>query len=119
MSYYYYPWLRQWARNLRNNSTLGEVLLWQQLKGRKMMGYRFLRQRPMGRFIADFYCPKLKLVIEVDGGSHLIHENQQRDVKKDKFLKSKGIHVMRIIDADVRYNMPAVLEGITEWIETR
>jgi very-short-patch-repair endonuclease len=62
--------LKQRAREPRKNSTLAEVLLWNQLKRRKMLGYSFLRQRPILNYIVDFYCPKLKLVIEIDGDSH-------------------------------------------------
>jgi very-short-patch-repair endonuclease len=117
MDYYYKPWLKQWARDLRNNSTLGEVLLWQKLKGRQMMGYRFLRQRPIGSFIADFYCPKLRLVIEVDGKSHWLDHNRKRDIIKDRYLNSIGLEVIRIEDSAVKHKMTAVLEEITNWIE--
>ena len=85
-------------------------------EGRKLMGYRFLRQRPIGNFIVDFYCAKLKLVIEVDGGSHILAKNQKRDKIKDSYLTSIGLHVMRIEDSAVKQNMNAVLGGIIEWI---
>jgi len=62
--------LKQLARNLRNNSTLSEVLLWNELKARKVKGLRFMRQKPIGHYIVDFYCSKLKLAIEIDGDSH-------------------------------------------------
>jgi len=117
MSDFYKPWLKQWGRDLRNNSTLGEVLLWKQLKCRQMMGYRFLRQRPIGNFIADFYCPKLRLVIEVDGKSHWLDHNKKRDQRKDRYLQSLGLKVIRIDDDAVTRNMTAVLEEITNWIE--
>jgi len=70
MKIYYNPKLKALSRKLRNNSTLSEVLLWNQLKSRKMRGYQFMRQKPIGNYIVDFYCSKLKLVIEIDGESH-------------------------------------------------
>jgi very-short-patch-repair endonuclease len=62
--------LKQFSHDLRNHSTLGEILLWQKLRARSMMGYQFDRQKPLENFIVDFYCQALKLVIEIDGGYH-------------------------------------------------
>ena len=81
------------------------------------MGYQFLRQKPIGQFIADFYCPKLKLVIEIDGVSHLLVHNQKRDKLKDHYLQSKGLTVLRIQDDDVKQNMSAVMEALLNWIQ--
>ena len=66
---HYDPKLNQRSCDLRKDSTLAEVLLWNQLKHRKMLGYAFLRQRPIYKYIVDFHCPKLRLVIEIDGDS--------------------------------------------------
>ena len=119
MKIYYDKRLKKFARHLRNDSTLGEVLLWQQLKRRKLMGYRFLRQKPIGWYIADFYCYKLKLVIEVDGYSHLLANNQKRDKIKDRYLQSIGLTVVRIQDNDVKFHMSSVIERLTKWIEKK
>ncbi|MEQ9300482.1 MAG: DUF559 domain-containing protein [Cyclobacteriaceae bacterium] len=70
---YYLPYqksLKEFSRYLRNNSTLSEVLLWQELRAGQIRGYKFNRQKPLDRYIVDFYCKKLNLVIEVDGSSH-------------------------------------------------
>jgi very-short-patch-repair endonuclease len=67
---HYNPRLKQVARILRKNMTLGEILLWKELKGKKLLGYDFHRQKPIGEYVVDFYCPALKLVIEIDGDSH-------------------------------------------------
>jgi very-short-patch-repair endonuclease len=75
MKIYYNPKLKAKSRELRNNSTLAEVPLWNQLKGRKMRGYQFMRQKPIGNYIVDFFCSKLKLVIEIDGESHSENKN--------------------------------------------
>ena len=82
MKIYYNPKLKQLARNLRNNSTLSEVLFWNEVKGKKILGLQFLRQKPIGEFIVDFYCPKLKLAIEIDGESHGFKDAIQQDEKK-------------------------------------
>ena len=81
------------------------------------MGYQFLRQKPIGQFMPDFYCPKLKLAIEIDGSSHLLDQNIKRDIRKDHYLKSIGIEVIRIEDSAVKSNMPAVIEELTSWIK--
>jgi len=117
MKIYYNPKLRQLARNLRNNSTLSEVLLWNELKGRQINGFQFFRQKPIGNFIVDFYCTKLKLVIEIDGDSHEIKKNQIRDKKKDQFLQSLGLSIIRIGDWDVKQNLSVVIEELVEKIE--
>jgi very-short-patch-repair endonuclease len=84
MKVQYNPKLKQLARQLRNNSTKAEIVLWQHLKGNKMMGHDFHRQKPIDNFIADFYCNSLKLIIEVDGYSHDIDEVYQNDLKKEE-----------------------------------
>ena len=67
---YYRPELKKRARKLRKNMTLAEVLLWKRLKGKQVMGYDFDRQRPIDKYIVDFYCKDLRLAIEIDGRSH-------------------------------------------------
>ncbi|MBT4661604.1 MAG: DUF559 domain-containing protein [Candidatus Marinimicrobia bacterium] len=114
MKIYYNPKLKQLARNLRNNSTLSEVLLWNQLKGKKMMGYQFNRQRPILDFIVDFICPKLNLVIEIDGWSHIGKEVE--DKERQKKIENLGITFLRFDDRDVKMNMDGVYRVIIEWI---
>jgi very-short-patch-repair endonuclease len=107
--------LRQLSRKLRNRSTLSEVLLWNQLKQRKLRGYQFMRQKPIHHSIVDFYCSKLQLVIEIDGDSH---RNQfQDDLKRQQELESMGLHVLRFQDRDVKTDMVNVLRVIENWIE--
>lgn len=67
----YNPKLKLLARGLRNNSTLAEVLLWNQIKSKKLHGYQFLRQKPLDKYIVDFFCYELMLAIEIDGESHI------------------------------------------------
>ncbi|MCH7733073.1 MAG: endonuclease domain-containing protein [Candidatus Marinimicrobia bacterium] len=115
MKIHYNPKLKQLARNLRNNSTLSEVLLWIQLKGRQRMGYQFSRQKPIGNYIVDFYSSKLKLVIEVDGESH--YKKEKKDAEKQEFLESIGLVVLRFDDNQVKQDLDGVLTVIDNWIE--
>lgn len=91
MKVYYNHQLKERARKLRNNSTKAEIRLWLYLKGKKMMGYDFHRQKPIGSYIADFYCPKVQLVIEVDGYTHTFEEVIKKDHKNRAILKIWGL----------------------------
>lgn len=115
MKIYYNPKLKQRARELRNKSTLSEVLLWNQLKARKMKGYQFMRQKRIEDFIVDFFCSKLNLVIEIDGESHdnKISEDQIRQRK----LETLGLSVLRFNDKDVKRNLRGVLTALENWID--
>jgi very-short-patch-repair endonuclease len=117
MKIYYNPKLKQLARNLRNNSTLSELLLWNVLKGKQLNGYQFMRQKPIGNYIVDFYCSKLNLVIEIDGDSHDSFKNQERDLEKDKFLQSLDLFVFRIEDLEVKKNISVIIEELLDWIK--
>jgi very-short-patch-repair endonuclease len=112
----YAPYLKELARKLRNNMTLGEVILWKHLKGKQMQGYDFDRQRPIDRFIVDFYCKDLRLAIEIDGSSHDSPEAQQRDRERQARLESLGVRFLRFREAEVRQQTPAVLSAIEAWI---
>lgn len=104
------------ARNLRNNSTKSEIILWSYLKGSKMMNCKFSRQKPIDNYIADFFCNELKLVIELDGYSHQIDEVFEKDVKKTKVLNNLGITVLRFDDKEVFENIDNVLREIEQFI---
>ena len=112
----YNPKLKQIARTLRNNMTLSEILLWKEIKGKNVLGYDFHRQKPIEEYIVDFYCPKLKLVIEIDGDSHDGKEGP--DFIRQKKLESKGLTVLRFWDIDVRTNVDGIVEQLKEWIES-
>ena len=103
------------ARNLRNNSTLAEVLLWDKLKQRKMSGYQFLRQRPIKDYIVDFFCHKLNLVVEIDGDSH--EGKIIKDKIRQKKLEEMGLTVLRFGDHAVKTHIEGVLNTIAYWIE--
>jgi very-short-patch-repair endonuclease len=107
--------LKPLSRELRKKSTLAEILLWNQLKSSKMLGFGFLRQKPIEKYIVDFYCPKLKLVIEIDGDSH--REKFEIDQTRENDLKALGLHVLRFTDRKVKQDISNVLWGIQCWIE--
>lgn len=103
------------SRELRNNSTLSEVLLWNELKARKMRGYQFMRQKPIENYIVDFYCSKLKLIIEIDGEIH--NYKFEEDRLRQRKLESLGLSFLRFTDLEVKKNMYNVLRTIEGWIE--
>lgn len=102
MKILYKPKLTEFARELRNHPTKSEQLLWQFLKG-DQLGYDFHRQKPIGFYIADFFCNNLKLVIELDGITHHDISVQYKDAKKTEYLEGKGITVLRFKDKEVIY----------------
>ncbi len=102
---------------LRKNSTLSEVLLWQELKAGQIEGFRFNRQKPLEKYIVDFYCKKLDLVIEVDGDSHNSELAQLKDAQRQRKLEEMGLNFLRFDDMDVKCNMAFVLSEIHGFIE--
>ena len=116
MKVYYNSKLKERARQLRNHSTRSEIRLWLYLKGKKVMGYDFHRQKPIGNYIADFYCPKLQLVIEVDGYTHDFEEVIKKDRKKQDYLENLGITVLRFKDEEVIEDIDSVLNKIKQYI---
>ncbi len=106
----YNPKLKEYARNLRNNSTLSEILLWKKLKGKQFLGYDFHRQKPLENYIVDFYCNELMLAIEIDGRSH--HHKVLADQERQNSLESLGVHFLRFTDHEVKTNMNSVIRVI-------
>ena len=96
--------------------TLSEVLLWQELKGKQMLGYDFDRQKPIDNYIVDFYCKNLKLAIEIDGQSHEHEEVAVNDKKRQKRLEYLGVRFLRFDDLEVKKEMKYVLNIIYDWI---
>jgi len=107
--------LKQRSRDLRNNSTLSEVMLWNHLRAKQMRGFQFNRQKPLGKFIADFYCKKLNLVIEIDGSSH--EGKEQYDNDRDINLQKLDLHILHFSDLEVKKSIRNVLLQIEYWID--
>ena len=116
MKIYYNPKLKELARQLRNNATKSEIKLWQQLKGKRMYGYDFHRQKPIDNYIVDFFCNKLKLAIECDGYSHQLPEVWEKDVKKEQRLNELGVTVLRFSDDMIMNDISNVIRCIENYI---
>ncbi|GGG21891.1 endonuclease domain-containing protein [Pontibacter amylolyticus] len=106
----YKPHLKALAKQLRDNSTLSEVLLWDELKGRKFLGLDFDRQKPLDKFIVDFYCKDLMLAIEIDGSSH--DYTYETDKSRQGTLEKLGVSFLRFEDMQVKQNISNVLREI-------
>lgn len=95
--------------------TFSEVLLWNELKSKKMLGFDFDRQRPINNFIVDFYCKELNLALEIDGDTHFFRDDS--DEERQSILEKLGVHFLRFDDLEVKRNMNNVLRVIINWIE--
>ena len=116
---YYLPYnknLKDFSRQLRNHSTLGEILLWQKLRAGSMMKYTFNRQKPLDRYIVDFYCKPLNLVIEVDGAYHFEAAQIIKDKERQQILEEMGLHFLRFHDEEIRKDIDVVLRKIENCI---
>lgn len=116
MKIHYNQNLKSLARKLRNDSTLSEVLLWDEIKARKMHGYQFMRQKPIGNYIVDFFCSKLKLVVEVDGESHYNDKAMKDDEIRQESLEKLGLNFLRFDDLEVKQDIVNVLRTIEDYI---
>ena len=96
--------------------TLSEVLLWQELKGKQMLGYDFDRQRPIDDYIVDFYCKDLKLAIEIDGDSHTYEEIAENDKERQLRLEELGVRILRFDDLEIKKDIKYVLNSIHDWV---
>ena len=108
--------LKDFSRQLRNNSTFGEIILWNRLQGRGMMGYQFNRQKPLDNYIVDFYCHALNLVIEIDGRYHFSEETCVSDEQRENILQQKGLHLLRFSETEARYHRENVMRAIENYI---
>jgi very-short-patch-repair endonuclease len=112
---FYDKHLKTKASYLRSNSTKAEISLWMYLKS-KQLGYSFTRQKPIGRYIVDFYCNKLGLAIEIDGDSH--YGKLDYDLTRERYLNSFGVKVIRFSEKEVLHSLDDVLTVLIEKIES-
>ncbi|MBR6752039.1 MAG: endonuclease domain-containing protein [Alphaproteobacteria bacterium] len=103
------------AQNLRNNSTLAESVLWKYLRNKQAQGFRFRRQTVFGKYIVDFYCPRLKLVIEIDGSSH--NDKYEYDRERDEYLQSLGLTVLHLDNSDILHHIGQGLFAIDTFMQ--
>jgi very-short-patch-repair endonuclease len=103
---------KEFRRELRKNLTPAEAKLWKYLQNSQLDGRKFRRQHSVGQFIIDFYCPKEKLAVELDGNSHFNSVNEQYDIKRSEYLNSLGINVVRFENKDIFEKTEIVLKSI-------
>ncbi|WP_312967300.1 endonuclease domain-containing protein [Acinetobacter gerneri] len=104
--------LKQASRDLRNNMTEAEKLLWSKLRYKQILGLQFYRQKPILNFIVDFYCPSANLVIECDGCQHYTDEGLKADRNRDQTLGELGLKVLRFDNRQVLQELDAVIQAI-------
>jgi len=98
-------------RKLRRTMTKGETILWKRIKA-KQLGFKFRRQAGIGRYIVDFYCPKLKLVIEIDGLTHYEEKVYNYDQERENYLENLGLFIKRYNSEDIFKKIEQVVEDM-------
>lgn len=119
MSFCYKPDLKVNSRTLRKNMTDSELKLWSRIRRKQMFGLQFYRQRPIGNYIVDFYCPQAELVLEVDRSQHMNELAIKKDNHRDGYLKQQGIKVLRFDNLQVLNQLDAVIEKVYRAIAPR
>ena len=109
--------LKESARVLRKNMTDAERRLWSKVRRKQLKEFQFYRQKNIGDYIVDFYCPAAKLIVEIDGGQHYSKENIVKDEARDKFLGDLNFRVLRFSNSDVFKNIEGVVEEIYNHLE--
>jgi type I restriction enzyme, R subunit len=100
------------ARQLRRQQTPAEARLWQALRRHQLDGLQFRRQHPIGMYVADFYCPAVRLIVEVDGSIHRDPDQQARDRYRDAVLSEMNLTILRVTNDDVLGNLAETLRRI-------
>jgi very-short-patch-repair endonuclease len=113
----YNPQLKARARSLRANSTDAEQRLWARLRRKQILGVQFYRQKPIGYYIADFYAPAARLIVEVDGSQHADAAQAKHDKRRTVYFKAIGLRVLRFNDRQVLLKIDSVTEEIFRAIE--
>ncbi|MGQ4002801.1 DUF559 domain-containing protein [Francisellaceae bacterium CB299] len=108
----YNPKLKQRAKELRKAGNLSEVILWNKLKRKRLLQLDFDRQKIIGNYIVDFYCPTLGIIIEVDGSSH--DDKIEYDKIRDEYLKGLDLSVIHILDRDIKNNLDGVMRCLED-----
>ncbi|NOS68202.1 MAG: endonuclease domain-containing protein [Candidatus Peribacteraceae bacterium] len=101
------------ARILRKGQTVMEMLLWRELRDRRLNGLKFRRQVPIGPFIVDFYCAEKKLIVELDGSAHEDLERKMKDQERERYLSECGYQFLRFTNDETAFNIMSVLDRIS------
>lgn len=100
------------ARQLRQEQTASEAILWERLRDRRLAGYKLRRQHPLGRFVVDFYCAEKRLVVELDGPVH--DQQHERDATREAALRVQGYQLIRFTNAEINSDLASVCQRIIE-----
>ncbi|MCU7959517.1 MAG: DUF559 domain-containing protein [gamma proteobacterium symbiont of Bathyaustriella thionipta] len=111
--------LKSNSQKLRNNMTEAEKCLWSRLRSKQVHNAQFYRQKPILDYIVDFYCPKARLVIELDGGQHFDDDAQIQDAARDKALSQLGLYVLRFDNRQVLLETGAVADVVFQIVGQR
>ncbi len=117
MNYSNHPVTKDFRRFLRKNETSAERVLWHYLRKKQLDGYRFRQQHGFGPYVLDFYCPELRLCIELDGEVHDGAEQKEKDRDRTFFLTQNRIHVIRFKNQEIETEIESVLNKIREFIK--
>jgi len=117
MKIHYDKKLKKFSRTLRQEMTDAERLFWSKVRMKQLNGYQFYRQRPIDRYVVDFFCPKAKLIVEIDGGQHYEDDGRRKDEIRDKYLSGLGLKILRFSDRDIIENIEGVVEHVLENLE--
>jgi len=112
MIWKYRKGLKKLSQSLRKKMTEAEKVLWLKIRRKQLKNCQFYRQRPLGKYIVDFFAPKAKIVIEVDGGQHYEKRGIKKDEIRDKYLRNLGLKVLRFSDKEVLKNIEGVIKRI-------
>jgi very-short-patch-repair endonuclease len=113
------PKLKPRRKELRYNQTESERILWNKLKNKRLAGYKFFRQYSIDHYILDFYCPQVRLGIELDGGHHAENEIAEYDRIRTIHIESHSIKILRFWNSDIHTRLQDVLETINYELEER
>ena len=116
MNYSNHPATKEYRQLLRKTETPTERMLWKRLRGKQLDGYRFRQQHGFGPYVLDFYCPSLRLCIELDGEVHNKDDVRQKDEERTEFLIKNKIHILRFRNEEVEHHIENVLERIREFV---
>jgi very-short-patch-repair endonuclease len=115
---YQFAGLSRLARELRKKQTSAEALLWQLLRDRQLLGFKFRRQHQFGDYVTDFYCREARLVIECDGSAHDPNEQWHHDQQRDAYMMAQGLRVLRFPNERILNEPESVLEEIAGHLPT-
>jgi very-short-patch-repair endonuclease len=105
------------SRELREEMTIAENLLWEQIRRKQILSVQFYRQKPIGSYIIDFYSKYPKIAIELDGGYHLERDQRKKDLNRDLYLTSLGIKTLRFTNHQILKTLDSVLQTISKTIQ--